>query len=326
MVADPAGAVVGPDQDHAAGNLEEPGRVEVDPLDPEIGDAIGLGLDLVDHGHLPGDGIADDAAAGGWGLGLGVVLPERPVVFAAQADGPDHLAVLHGVDAELPHVVEDLRMGAIGIGDFLGPLEGVQADHADVVLAVDQPTFLGQHLEPLVGEGESAGNHRVGAQPQQRFIDPVPHFQGEDAVVQGGRREAGQQILVVHEPAAILERRRSVVLVQVGGNENLPPRRRFLVDPVVPGIDAQQLFAHGVGGIDGPARIGARRHQGRSGQTLHETKGEALRAGRQLPLPGLQPGSVDTEQENGRGPPFRRLGDHARQPAKDLVPITLHVA
>ena len=145
-----------------------------------IKEALNLGAfayveKLSDHRHLAGDRVADELAAGFRRGEVRIILPERPIVLAAQAHRPHRLAVFHRMDASLPHVLEGLRMGVVRIRNVGGPLESVQPDHANVVLTVDQPTPLGEHLKPFIGKGERAGNDRIATQPQQRFVHAVPH-------------------------------------------------------------------------------------------------------------------------------------------------------
>ena len=243
LVANYASAVVGPDQDHTFGQRHITTLVQLHTFHPEIADAIGFRLCRANHLDLLCNGAADQLAAGLGRSDRGVIRPKRPVMFPPVPDSPDHLTILQGIDALLPHLFQDLRMRVIGVRNLLRPAKRVQPHHVDMVLAVDQSTFGSEDLVLLVGKREGPRDNRVAAQTQQRFIDTVRHRQRDDILAPRIVGKTGEQVFVVDEPPAVLECGRPPCLVVVDSNLDVALVLRFLVDPIVPRIHAQQLFA-----------------------------------------------------------------------------------
>ena len=322
LVLDDARSVVGPDQRHSGGELDEALAVQHRALAPHVGDDRRLRVHAPHHLHLPGDGPGDHRPALFQRLDVRLVGPERLIMFAAVPHGPHHFVVLVGVDARPPVLLHDLRVFAVRKRHLRRPAKRVQPEHQDVVHVQDQPAPRGEFLAALVGERKGGRGDHVAAQAQNRFIDAVEHLQREHILPQRVRREPSEQVLVVDEPAPVLEGRRPEAPVEIGGYLDPAPRGRFLVHPIIPGVHAEDLLRQRIGGVHAAAHVRAGRHQRQPALVVLLHPQQKALGALEFFLHQFRAPRTGRAQMNHRTlPRGRHVLHHHRPPAENLVPI-----
>ncbi len=288
-VAQQPGAVIGPHARHLGRQFQQSVAHQLAAFHPGIHDELRIRVrpQFAHDGDLTVHGFANQfGLAFGRGRAVGNVGPERTVVAAAQAHGPDDLDVArilrHGAFPGGREQVETVRL-------VIGPLVNVQTQRFHVVLVDDQPAVGGGAHLRFVREDEGMGDDHVPLRAQQRLENAVPGGHGDAAVFVRAGPPGRHQVFVVHEPAAIAECGRTFAHVEIRRHFNAIGARRCVIGPPIERIDLQEAVCEFVDGIDGAAHIRAGQHHG----LAHRRGGPRVGGGLNLEhLPAGGPGNT----------------------------------
>ena len=312
-------AIVRPDQRDAVGDFQRALMDEGRRFAPRIHEQLRMRIAAAHNLDLLVDGSANYGRASLVGGGrVRIVLPERVVILAAKAHAPQDLGSRRIFAGRAgPRRFQRLWIGQPRHGLVLRPAISVQPECVHVVLRHDEAALASSLDLRLIRKDPRARHYHVALEPQDGLEDVIPQLQRNSCTFLYARLPSRKQVLVVEEPAAIVEPR-GFREREVAGDLDFGVVRGSVIRPPVERVHSEELLRELVNSVDCPAHIRTRQHNG-----LAVRRGDRLNMQR-LPSRGVRDlaGRVLLERDpDGHRPCFSDAVHDFRTMPEDFLEV-----